>query len=638
MVQCPRRPPACTPGNSLTDPPVAQLSRHAIRSDPIAAWHGCGEHSIRSPFVDGDEAQVRDALERGEYLVAFEGARSAVLAGVAGVTIRWLGVLALARAGSTERARRYFDDWALGTEAEDRDPAVAEDLWALDARIAKDAAVAADRVDRVGRCANAARRYELIWDRMSRPYCGVNAATLWLLAGERSRASELAALVRLVSAASTPQSASDRYWQSVTLAECALIDARVDAASDHLIQADRCGFEDLSARSSTRRQLLMICEHLGLSPSLLDELPVPGVIHYTGHMAGAASGRFPVDGENQVRQRIRDSLSRRSVGFGYGSLGAGADIVVAEELLARGADLHVCIPCDREAFVSASVAPAGIHWVARFKQCLSAASSVTYLTDEIDATDVSLLAFNARVAMGSARLQAGRLVTEPRQLAVWDGTPGDPAVGTGSEVRVWNDCGLKTDVVEVPESKRTVTTKHGSEARQIRSVIVADFKGYGRLRDDQFAAFVLHVTATLAEVLDHYQPMVLDRNTWGDGLMVFIDDPVTAARCALELQQAVAAIDLEAHDLPADLKLRVSLHAGPMITIVDPVRQQSTFVGAQITRAARIEPATPEGEVYVTEAFAALLALADPDGITCQYVGREATAKAYGIMALYLLR
>ena len=581
---------------------------------------------------------MREALEQGEYLVAFEGARSAVLAGATGVVIRWLGVLALARAGSTERARRYFDDWSLGTGAEDRDPAIAEDLWALDARIAKDGAVATDGVDRAGRCADAARRYELIWDRMGRPYSGVNAATLWLLAGERARASELAGLVRSVSAGSTPLSASDRYWQCATLAECALIEARVDDASGYLGQADRCGLADLSARASTRRQLLMICRHLELSPSLLDELPVPGVVHYTGHMAAQAGGRFPADGSNELRQRIGDSLARRSVGFGYGSLGAGADIVVAEELLARGADLHVFIPCQREAFVAASVAPAGPEWVARFERCLSAATSVTWLTDELDVTDPSLLAFNAHVAMGSARLQAGRLVTEPRQLAVWDGTPGDPAAGTGSEVHAWNDAGMATDVVDVPVKEPTSPAWSATSERQVCSVLVGDFKGYSRLRDDQLAMFVEQFTSRIAAVIDRHGPMVLDRNTWGDGLIVFIDDPVTAARCALELQQAVAAVDLEAHGLPVDLGLRVSLHAGPMIAMVDPVRRLPAFFGAQVVRAARIEPTTPEGEVYVTEAFAALLALADPDGITCQYVGREATAKGYGIMALYLLR
>lgn len=588
--------------------------------------------------LDTDGAGVRKALEHGDYLTAFERARGAVAAGVAGVTVRWLGVLALARAGSTERARRFFAEWELWNIAEVQDPTLAEDLMALDARIAKDAALEAEGSDRDARCAEAAVRYEAIWDLLGRPYSGVNAATLWLLAGERARSSELARSVEVVAAGSTPASASDRYWRFATLAECALIDARLDEASEYLAQAGSCGFSDPAARASTRRQFLTICHHLGLGPSLLDELPVPGIIHYTGHMAGPAATRFPVDSENDLRRRIAAALATRSVGFGYGSLAAGADIVVAEELLSRGADLHVFIPCSREAFVAASVAPAGAGWVTRFERSLSAATSITYVTDEIDATDPTLLAFNAQVAMGCARLQAQRLVTEPRQLAVWDQTPGAPEAGTGSEVRVWKAAGLRTDVVTVPVKAPTPTVVATPSHRQVCSVLVGDFKGYGQLRDDQIREFLEQFTARAADVLDRHETEVLDRNTWGDGLTVLISDPVTAARCALELQRAAAGVDLAAHGLPTDFGLRVSLHAGPVLAVMDPVRRRQTLWGAQVTRAARIEPTTPEGDVYVTEAFAALLALVDHDGISCQYVGREATAKGHGIMPLYLLR
>ena len=45
------------------------------------------------------------------------------------------------------------------------------------------------------------------------------------------------------------------------------------------------------------------------------------------------------------------------------------------------------------------------------------------------------------------------------------------------------------------------------------------------------------------------------------------------------------------------------------MAIVDPVSHKPTYWGRELTRAARIEPRTPEGEVYVTDAFAALLVL-----------------------------
>jgi hypothetical protein len=42
--------------------------------------------------------------------------------------------------------------------------------------------------------------------------------------------------------------------------------------------------------------------------------------------------------------------------------------------------------------------------------------------------------------------------------------------------------------------------------------------------------------------------------------------------------------------------------------------------------------------VYVTEAFAAALALAGPRGLTCDYVGHMAAAKGYGMLRMYRLR
>ena len=590
--------------------------------------------------MDDGSPSVRRALERGELLVAFDEARSAVLAGEASISTRWLGVLALARAGSTDRARRYFDGWDLLAGVDDDDRQLTEDLLGLDARIAKDGALSSAGAERSTRCRHAAAAYESIWDRLGRPYAGVNAATLWLLAGEVRRATDLARLVDQAAAASAASTPSERYWQSVTRAECELIQARIDAAAAHLTDAERSGYGDLSARASTRRQLTVLCDHIGASTTLLDALPVPGVIHYTGHMAGPSAGRYPADHDDDLRATIAAELERRSVGFGYGSLGAGADIAIAEQLLARGAELHVLLPSPEAAFVEQSVAPAGERWTARFGTCLSAATSVTHVTEEPDVTDPVLLAYNACVAMGSARLQARRLGSEPLQLAVWDGTAGQADAGTGHEVRTWNAAGLHTDVVAVsgPGSSDASPIADRPATRPVRSVLVADFKGFGRLGDEQIATFVEQVATRLAQVLDLHAGSVFDRNLWGDGLQVFFDEPTAAARFALGMQRAVSEIDLAAIGLPPDLGLRVSLHAGPMLELLDPVRGVPTCFGAQITKAARIDPATPEGDVYMTEAFAALLTLQGPDGLECQYVGREATAKDFGVMPLYLLR
>ena len=132
--------------------------------------------------------------------------------------------------------------------------------------------------------------------------------------------------------------------------------------------------------------------------------------------------------------------------------------------------------------------------------------------------------------------------------------------------------------------------------------------------------------------------MILFRNSWGDAIQAVFSDVAAAAECALELQETHAAIEWRAIGLPDHLGLRVGLHAGRVIAIEDPVRHQYALWGRELTRAARIEPRTPEGEVYVTDAFAALLALEPDREFVTEYVGRITTAKDFETIPMYRLR
>jgi class 3 adenylate cyclase len=116
-----------------------------------------------------------------------------------------------------------------------------------------------------------------------------------------------------------------------------------------------------------------------------------------------------------------------------------------------------------------------------------------------------------------------------------------------------------------------------------------------------------------------------------------LTDIDAAARCALSLQETLAKIDLVACGLPIDLDLRVGAHAGPVITVMDPISGRLTCWGRELTRAARIEPRTPEGQVYVTDAFAALLALQPDTDFATEYVGRITTAKAFETIPMHRL-
>ena len=89
--------------------------------------------------------------------------------------------------------------------------------------------------------------------------------------------------------------------------------------------------------------------------------------------------------------------------------------------------------------------------------------------------------------------------------------------------------------------------------------------------------------------------------------------------------------------LTGDMALRIGVHLGPVYTARDPVLRHDNFFGAHVSRAARIEPVTPENCVYVTETMAAVLALHNSDAFTCEYVGMTEAAKHYGQMRMFLL-
>ena len=171
----------------------------------------------------------------------------------------------------------------------------------------------------------------------------------------------------------------------------------------------------------------------------------------------------------------------------------------------------------------------------------------------------------------------------------------------------------------------------------MRALLFADISGFSKLADEQYTRFDDTVIAAFARVLDRTQG-VAGVNTWGDALHVVLDDAVAAATCALQLQEAMASVDLRAADLPEHLALRLGAHLGPVLPSFDPVRRVPRFTGSHVSRTARIEPVTPPGAIYVTSAFAAALLLDGRHEFACDYVGHMPAAKDWGRLRMYRLR
>ena len=575
---------------------------------------------------------VKEAERRGELLVAVDRGERGLAEHPGDSELAHRAVLALARSGSTAEASRRFAELRL-------DGSENEDLGALAARIKKDEALSVRDDARRRLAADAAAAYRSVYAMTGGYYPAVNAATMALVAGRPDEAESTAREV-LVLLEKDPE---DSYYRHATEAEARLILGDIPGAEEALERAASSHSGDHTALATTRRQLRLVCELRGIDRNLLFALAGPPVFHYCGHRIGAPGrgGRFPNEVEREVAERIEAELVRFRTGYAYGSLAAGADILWAEALLAQGSELSVVLPVEREEFVRQSVVPSGPGWVERFGRCMDAAHDITYATEDALLDDDVLHRHAAELAMGRALLRSRFLGSEARQLALWDGGPAAGGAGTAIDVEVWARGGHPASIIDIerPLAPEAPLRRDREGARRVvRAMIFADVKGFSELSDEQLPRFADHVLGAFAGSLERHAVAIEHQNAWGDALYVVLSNTATAADCALDLQRAMAAVDLAAVGLPTQLGLRLGAHVGPVFAVRNPVIDGPAFMGSHVSRTALLEPLTPPGAVYTTEQFAAALALTGRDDLRSDYVGHMPAAEGFGSLRMYRLR
>jgi hypothetical protein len=255
----------------------------------------------------------------------------------------------------------------------------------------------------------------------------INAATLSLLAGDAEQAKVRAGalLVRIDTVGDDPDETP--YYAMATRAEALLLlgeAKRARAALEAAVALAPRAWED---HASTLRQFALILGELGEDSAWLEPLRPPRALHFGGGMGLAGE---------EAERAVADWLAGARVGFGYGALAAGADILVGEALVAAGAQLHVVLPCAPEAFRRASVAPYGHDWVARFDALLGRCDSLHVAGSACPADDSPIspqsLQLAAEVAMGRAVMQAKVLATSAVQLLAVEAPAEGPARPGGS--------------------------------------------------------------------------------------------------------------------------------------------------------------------------------------------------------------
>lgn len=374
----------------------------------------------------------------------------------------------------------------------------------------------------------------------------------------------------------------------------------------------------------------------------IPEHDLPGnVAVFCGHMFNAGS-----EAEATLAERVRAKLDELDIAVGFGPLACGADIVIAEALLERGAELNVVLPFSEKDFIAESVLSGGEAWLPRFEACRDAARTVNFATPSDYVGDDNQFAYNTLFAMGLAILRSQKRECEALQLAVLSDDQASFSVtglaGTKADMRLWQSLGRSTEVIPAGPVPRDLKFPErekigGGTRRLIRSILFADYKGFSRIGERELPEFMNSVMGRIAQVLHDFGDHVQFRNTWGDAIYAIVDEPHTAAAMALALQDTLA-------DLPPGLVpegaiagMRIGVHYGPIWVGTDRITGNRLWYGGEVNRTARIEPVTPVGGVYCTESFAAALLMENYELCTFTSVGRVKLPKSFGEVELFRL-
>ncbi|ADG11733.1 hypothetical protein B7G68_16880 [Caulobacter segnis] len=472
----------------------------------------------------------------------------------------------LIRAGAVDQA------WALFAQAgltASEDPAA----LILKGRLLKERARAARGDARRDLFGQAAGAYREAAARGEGAYALINAASLSLLAGdeEGGRRHALAALA--APGDDTP------FYEAATRAEALLLLRRMDEAKAALQQAVARGPRAWEDHAVTLRQFRLILSSLGQPDDWLSILAPPRALHFTGQMTLSAD-------EDALLDVIAGFLERERVAFGYGALAAGADLLVAEALVAAGAELHVILPLDQKAFRARSVSPWGGAWEARYDRLLATAQSVCVTGPGLDQVSSGALALGDETAMGMAVLRAAGLAGDAIQLAVSTRDAAD-AFATAR----WRDtdrcqCMLRPTAPVGAAPTGPMPPSRLTSAAALGCVL--------DLTPDGESEAALAALARLIAA----EPEPLSAPSWsGHNLLLTYATPLAAEAVAIRLRDAFGA------------RLRMAAAYGPVETVANPFGAGRLAIGSTPETVADLLRVTPPGGFYLEPCFAATLAL-----------------------------
>jgi len=359
-------------------------------------------------------------------------------------------ILDLARSGATRFALAEYERFGLNQVGED------EDIMALHGRLYKDIYLTQSGEEAIYTARLSAEKYEAAFMSTHGFYSGINSATMSLLAGFPSDMIRMRAQ-RILDALPSKQDldAQTYYFIEATRAEAHLLLGHDVEAQRRLCKAIEHDPLNYTAHASTIKQFNLIGSYLDTPFDWLSEYSPPKTMHFAGHIN--------IPDLVQTKEKIADWIQREDIGFGYGSLAAGADIMIAEALLDEGAELHVILPVSKAIFLQHSVEPFGHHWSTRFQRCLSEATKISIKSELANWPNPDLDKQAVMTAMGRAIRRARSLSVDSSQLLIWD--KADDESATKLAASLWNKTAFSQHIIqELKKTNRAVELQKAGQA------------------------------------------------------------------------------------------------------------------------------------------------------------------------------
>lgn len=514
-------------------------------------------------------------------------------------------IIAYARAGASAFAWERFK--AAGYDRMTDDPAA----LGVRGRLLKDRALAGAGAERRRLFGEAAAAYRSASALSGATYPLINAASLSLLSGDDEQAQALARQT-LDGIDADPDEPETPYYRLATRAEALLLLDRHDEARAAFAEAVALAPDAWEDHASTLRQFALILDAQGQDRAWLDSHRPPRSLHFGGHMSFDPR----VVRREQLDEKIAALLEEENVGFGYGALAAGADIIIAEALLERGAQVHPVLPGGAEAFAAVSVDPFGKAWRKRFDAVVAQAESVRSVRPLGTPPDSAMIGLGDEVAMGAALINARRLESSAVQLLVLDSAGVNAGGASGRSREIWAAGGWRQRVLTAPRETRRDSQTMTAMAAEPLAVLVIGAAGAGSI-----APALAGLHSRVAELPDPaYPPYLAD-----DGLILAWRGVGEAAEAAVRL-------------LASGPELRIGGQYGPAAAFHDPFAGAVRIAPAATAAAAGALASAPPGTACVTDDFAAALAAAGPRRPASEYIGELDPPDGGPPVGLYALK